>query len=361
MDTLRRDHQRAAARPEVRALRPYRLDQSRFQVKLNQNENPYDWPEEIKEEVLRRLRASPWNRYPSVDAAPLRQALAEAMGLSSDMVAVTNGSNEAILALIQTYATGGSVVYPIPTYSMVRPLTVIGGATPIEVPLRPDFSLDAQALLTKAIETNARLVFLASPNNPTGNLFAREAILAVAGGSPGVVIVDEAYFSFSRTSFLDEVLRRDRFAVIRTFSKAFSLAGARVGWIMANSQIIAEVSKVLPPYNLDLFAQTTAIVALEHRDLLEKHVRVILRERDRVFAALSQMEGVHPYPSEANFILFRTRLPAQEVFDRLLERGILVRDVSSYPLLEGCLRVTIGRPQENDLFLEALEEILRKR
>lgn len=353
------DRHRTVARPEVRALRPYRLGQPQFRVKLNQNESPYDWPKEIKEEVLRRLRSSPWNRYPAVDAAPLRQALAEAMGVSIDMVAVTNGSNEAILALIQTYATGHGLAYPVPTYSMVYPLAVVGGAKPVEVPLRPDFSLDAVALLSTAVETGAHLVFLASPNNPTGNTFEREALLQVVDGFPGVVMIDEAYFSFVRASLLEEVHHRENLAVIRTFSKAFSLAGARVGWITAHPQIIAEVSRALPPYNLDLFAQTAAMVALEHRHLLEERARAILQERDRVYTAMSRIDGVHPYPSEANFILFRTHLPARDVYNRLLERGVLVRDVSSYPMLEGCLRVTIGTPEENDLFLEALEESLR--
>ncbi len=348
---------RASPRPraEVAALRAYRIAQPEA-VKLNQNESPLDWPPELKAEVLRRLAARPWNRYPSVDAEALRAALAESSGVAPEMVAVANGSNEAILSLVEAFASGGAVATTAPGYSMAAPLAVVGGATVVAVPLRDDFALDVAAMTRAA--ARAEMVFLASPNNPTGNAFERAAVEAVLGAARGLVVVDEAYAGFARDSFLPDLPAHPNLAVVRTFSKAFALAGARVGWINANAPVIAAVQKTVPPFTLDLFAQEAALAALEHRGLLAARLGGIVAERERMRAAMARLPGIVPYRSDANFILFRTAVPPAALFDRLLRRGVLVRDVSSYPMLEHCLRVTVGTPDDNDRFLRALEESL---
>ena len=349
-------------REEIDRLRPYRIGSPAPAagavrippVKLNQNESPLDWPPELKAEVMRRLAGRPWNRYPPVDADALREALAGSHGIGPDQVAVTNGSNEAILALVQTFAGGRSVLLTAPGYSMSAPLAVIGGAAVKPVSLQRDFSLDVPAMVEAAGAGDVGMVFIASPNNPTGNAFARPELEAILDAARGVVVIDEAYAGFASDSFLPDLSRYTHLAVLRTFSKAFALAGARVGWIAAPAAVIAAVRKALPPYNLNVFAQEAALAALARPELVAKRVQMIRRERERVLEMLRRTDGVTAYRSDANFILFRTELPAAVLFLRLLQRGALVRDVSHQPMLERCLRVTIGMPDENDRFLGAL-------
>ncbi|MBI3974973.1 MAG: histidinol-phosphate transaminase [Armatimonadetes bacterium] len=347
---------RAQPRPEVAGLNAYRLRQTAA-VKLNQNESPFDYPEELKAEVLCRVAARPWHRYPPVDSAALRLSLARFCGSGAEMIAVTNGSNEAILGLVEAFASGRRVVLAVPGYSMFAPLAVAGGAAVGTVHLRPDFSLDVDAIVQAAARSpDAAMVLLASPNNPTGNVFDRPAVRAILEAARGLVVIDEAYWAFAGESWLPEVSRYPHLAVLRTFSKAFALAGARVGWIGANEEIITTVRKVLPPYNLNVFAQEAALVALEHPEAVRARVDLIVRERNRMSAAMRVIEGIRPYPSATNFILFRSAVSAGVLFERLLQRGVLVRDVSAAPLLDRCLRVTVGMPKENDRFLQALDE-----
>ncbi len=356
MSSLRRQVE-VRPRPEIESLSAYRLRREAA-VKLNQNESPQDWPPNLKAEVLARVAERAWNRYPSVDSEELRRALARYCDVDASMVAVTNGSNEAILGLVETYAGGGVVVFPNPGYSMARPLAIVGGASVEAVLLRPDFALDVAAILRAIERVERSLIFLASPNNPTGNRFPRSDIEAILEVAKGVVIVDEAYVSFAPGSWVSELSRYPHLAILRTASKAFALAGARVGWIVANAPIIAGVRKALPPYNLNVFAQEAALAALARPELVSERIQGIVRERTRLGNALAAMGGVTSYPSETNFILFRTELTAPVVFERLLARGVLVRDVSTTPLLERCLRVTVGTPDENTQFLDALRASL---
>ena len=198
------------------------------------------------------------------------------------------------------------------------------------------------------------MVFLASPNNPTGASFDRPSIKAILKAAWGLVVIDEAYAGFGGDSFVRDLARFPHLAVLRTFSKAFALAGVRVGWIVANEPVITAVRKVLPPYNLSVFAQEAALVALEHADLLGERIHSIIRERHRMSEAMAQIPGIAPHRSQTNFILFSTAIPPAVLYERLRQRGVLVRDVSNAPLLGRCLRVTVGEPEENDLFLQAL-------
>ncbi len=343
------------ARPEIQALGAYRLAGGESApVKLNQNECPHDWPEEVKAEVARRLLSRPWNRYPPLDGRAVREALGRSCGVDPEMVAVTSGSNEALLALVQAFACGRRVVLVRPGYSLSVSLAVVGGAAVQAVPLREDFGLDVPAMAQAVSDPDVALTYLASPNNPTGVAFAREDLLAVLDAARGLVVLDEAYADFAGQSLVLAVREHPHLAVLRTFSKAFGLAGARVGWVVARPEVIAAVRAALPPYNLNLFAQEAALAVLAYPDLVSARVAQVVRERQRVYRALQRLDGVQPYPSQANFILFRTPLPAPVVLQRLLAHGVLVRDVSGQPGLERCLRVTVGSPEENDRFLDAL-------
>ncbi len=356
MKPLRREVE-VRARPEIEELSGYRLRREGA-VRLNQNESPMDWPPELKSDVLAKVAARPWNRYPPVDSEELRRALARSCQVDEQMIAVTNGSNEAILALVEAFAGGAVVVLPTPGYSMARPLAIVGGATVETVLLRSDFALDVEAMVLAINRHKRSMVFLASPNNPTGNVFDRKDLEAILDAASGLVVLDEAYVSFAPGSWVSALPRYPHLAIVGTASKAFALAGARVGWIIANEPIIAAVRKALPPYNLNVFAQEAVLVALARSDLVRARVDLIARERTRLSKALKAMDGVTHYPSETNFILFRTELSGPILFERLQQRGVLVRDVSTSPLLERCLRVTIGTPEENGLFLDALRASL---
>ncbi|MCS7172868.1 MAG: histidinol-phosphate transaminase [Armatimonadetes bacterium] len=352
------------ARPEIQALPEYRLRGQQGEVKLNQNELPYDLPEEIKREVVEALLERPWNRYPPMRAERLQALLAAMSGLREEQIVLANGSNEAILGLLQAFATSGVVVLPQPGYSMARPLAVVAGAEVREIPLRPDLTLDPEAVVAAA--RDAHMVFLASPNNPTGRAVPREGIAWIAARTEALVVVDEAYWGFfpdharslvgtpeyERHTAVGLLGEFPNLAVVRTASKAFGLAGARVGWVMGGRELSAILLRTLPPYNLDVFAQLAVEAVIRRPELVRSRIARVVAERERVFTELQAM-GVRVYPSDANFLLFRCR-DASAVFEYLAAQGILVRDVSHYPQLEGCLRVTIGTPEENDRFLHAL-------
>jgi histidinol-phosphate aminotransferase len=349
----------AAVRPEVRALRPYRLPATSVHgaVRLHQNESGEDWPAEVKEEIARRLVAEPWNRYPGMRASGVAEAIGELQGTPAEMVSPTAGSNEALRAAFAAFAAGGTVVMPVPTFSMAKTLAVLAGARVVEVPLAGEFALDARALLHAAHATRAEVIYLAIPNNPPGNRFRDDAVREVLEGAPGIVLLDEAYWEFTSASWLPAVARAPRLVLARTFSKAMAAAGVRLGWLTAQPPVIAELSKVAPPYGLNVFAQVAAPVLVAHRHLAAARVRVVVAERERVGAGLRAM-GVRVHPSETNFLLFEPPAPPAAVWEGLAAAGVLVRDVSAAPGLGACLRVSIGTPADNTRFLEVLAAVL---
>ncbi|MDQ7858020.1 MAG: aminotransferase class I/II-fold pyridoxal phosphate-dependent enzyme [Armatimonadota bacterium] len=351
----------AAVRPQVRALRPYRLPAASAYagapVRLHQNESGEDWPADVKEEIARRLVAEPWNRYPGMRAAGVAAAIAELQGTPAEMVTPTAGSNEALRAAFAAFAAGGTVVMPVPTFSMAKTLAVLAGARVVEVPLAGEFALDTASLLHAAHATRAEVIYLANPNNPPGNRFPDHAVRQVIEGAPGIVLLDEAYWEFTSGSWLPVVERAPRLVLARTFSKAMAAAGVRLGWLTAQPPVIAELAKVSPPYGLNVFAQIAAPVLVAHRHLAAARVRVVVAERERVASGLRAM-GAHVYPSETNFLLFEPPAPPAAVWEGLAAAGVLVRDVSGIPQLGACLRVSIGTPEDNSRFLEALAAVL---
>jgi histidinol-phosphate aminotransferase len=348
-------------RPEVRALRAYRLGQASalpaHPVRLHQNEAAGDWPEAVKHEVAARLVAEPWHRYPSARAEGVCRALGDLQGTPPEMVLPAAGSNEALWGAFAAFAARGTVVMPAPTYSMARTLAVTAGAQVIEVPLAPGFALDATAVLRAAHAHRAEAIYLASPNNPTGNALDPEALRQVIEGAPGVVVLDEAYWEFARAPWLGAVARYPHLVLVRTFSKAMAGAALRLGWLTGQREVIEELTKVMPPYALNIFTQVAAPVLVAHRHLALARVHEVSSERERVADRLAAL-GVRAYSSETNFLLFEPGLPAAAVWEGLAARGVLIRDVSSQPHLAGCLRVTIGSRADNDRFLAALRAVL---
>jgi histidinol-phosphate aminotransferase len=272
---------------------------------------------------------------------------------------IGNGSNELILALvIAVCGRGDSVLTVKPGFSVHKRAAELLSTRLIEVPLRENFLFDVPALIREAEQ--ARLVFLASPNNPTGTALEAEDIRKIAEKTAGLLAVDEAYYEFCGRTALPLIAKRENVVVLRTFSKAWRLAGARLGYMLGRPDFVQQAAKARLPFSVGLFAQAAAEVMLDHRERVERSARDIITERERVFQELAKMAGIVPVPSLANFILFEAQgRSASDLFRRLREKGILVR-VFDDPLLEKHVRVTVGEAGENDIFLSALREIMEE-
>jgi len=349
-------------RPEIRALSAYRVPHAQGLIKLDAMENPYTWPPDLVEAWLARLREVHLNRYPDPQATSLKKRLREAMAIPPDAgLILGNGSDELIQLVILAVAAPGRVVLaPEPSFVMYRMIAAFAGMDYVGVPLRAaDFGLDLDAMLA-AIECHRpAVVFIAYPNNPTGNRFAEPDIRQVIVSAPGLVVIDEAYFAFASHSFLDSLADDDNLLIMRTVSK-MGLAGLRLGLLMGAAPWLVEFEKLRLPYNINVLSQVSAEFALAHRRVLDEQTWRICQDRAALFAGLNALPGITAFPSEANFILFRTPPgEAGRLFAALLKAGILIKDLSrAGGLLSDCLRVTVGTPEENQAFLVALADIL---
>jgi histidinol-phosphate aminotransferase len=343
-------------RPEILALKPYHVPAAAGLVKLDAMENPYRLPPDVARAVGERLADVAMNRYPDPTAPALRASLREAMRLPAELeIMLGNGSDEIIQIVSLALARPGAVVLaPEPSFVMYRMSAVAAGMRFEGVPLNPDFTLDEGRLLAAIGTHRPALTWLAYPNNPTGNLFPRASILRAAEASPGLVVVDEAYFPFSGgASLADEIGRHRNLLLVRTVSK-LGLAGLRLGLAAGRAEWISELEKLRPPYNVNVLSSTAAEVILGRREVLEEQTRRIVAERSRLEAALDRIPRVHRYPSAANFVLVRVA-DAPRAMEALIQRGILVRNLhGSHPLLAHCLRLTVGTPDENAKLIEAL-------
>ena len=347
-------------KPRVRELKAYTLKPDRGAVKLNQNENPWGAPEAIRAETLRRMEGRAWNRYPDFVPASLHEKLARFADWRADGVVAGNGSNELIQAtLMVTVGEGKRVLISEPTFALYRQVTTVLGGEVLSVPLDDGLGFDARAL-SEAIERDRPdVVILCSPNNPTGCRIEEDELEELLTKTGGIVVIDEAYFEFSGRTVAPLLKRHANLAVFRTFSKAMALAGLRVGYLLAAPELAREVSKAVLPYNLNAFSQTAAEVAVELYEIeLRPTVERIVAERERLYAELQKIEGLAPVRSCANFMVVRSTVEPRRVYDELLERfGVLIRDVSGYPMLRDYFRVSVGTPDENDRLLEGLRDI----
>jgi histidinol-phosphate aminotransferase len=349
-------------KPRVRELKAYTLSPDRASVKLNQNESPWDAPDALKRETLRRMSARAWSRYPDFVPASLHEKLAAFSGWTPDGVVAGNGSNELIQAtLMVTVGEGRRVLISEPTFALYRQVTTVLGGEVLSVPLDGELQFDVAALRA-AIEKDAPdVVILCSPNNPTGCRMDEDELESLLNASGAVVVVDEAYFEFSGRTVAPLLARHENLAVFRTFSKAMGMAALRVGYLLASPALAREVGKAVLPYNLNAFSQTAAEVAVEmYEEVLRPTVQRIVRERERLYEALVNIRGLAPVASHANFMVVRSTLEPRRVFRELLARDILVRDVSGYPMLKDYFRVSVGTPEENDRLTAALAEIFRE-
>jgi len=348
-------------RPEIREISAYHVRDSAGLIKLDAMENPHPWPAGMEDDWLESLRGVPLNRYPDPSARSLKNCLRKRLDLADDFeILLGNGSDE-LIQIIQLCAAGrdGVIVAPQPSFVMYEMTARFVGAKFVGVPLAADFTLNEEAMLDAVREYRPSVVFLAYPNNPTGNLFDRSAIERIVNEAEGVVVIDEAYHAFADASFADQIGRTDNLVIVRTLSK-LGLAGLRLGYMIGPALLLDEFDKVRMPYNIGALTQRTAEFVLDRLEVFEDQAAQIVAERERVFGVLEEMNGIEPYASQTNFILFRsTRLDAPVVFERLVEHGILIKGFgTSGSSLDQCLRVSIGTRAENEAFTGALASIL---
>lgn len=341
----------------VRAITAYTLAPYRASIKINQNENPYDMPEEIKREVEERLANRAWSRYPDFVPTELLERLAKHAGWKAEGTLAGNGSNELIQAtLMVTVGQGARVLICEPTFTLYRQIVTVMGGEVITVTLTGAFQYDIDAIEREMHK--ADVMILCSPNNPTGSRVEEKDLLYLAQNFDGIVVVDEAYQEFSGKTVVPLLNELPNLIVLRTFSKAMAMAGLRVGYFLSSPELTREVHKATLPYNLNVFSATAAEVACEKYELIQPTVDRIIGERERLFTELRAIEGVEVVPSQANFMLAKTPLPPKAIFENLLARDILVRDVSKYPMLSEYVRISIGSVEENNQLIAALKDVL---
>lgn len=340
-------------KPNIRALRAYHAEEIPCKIKLDANESPYSgaWDKGYGTRIKKHLQTL--NRYPDPEAKNLRRLAAREFRVKPENVLHGNGSDELIYNLITTF--GGPVLYPVPTFSMYGIIAQALGEKKIELPLDEKFDLNTEAFIKIIKQRNPKLIFLSSPNNPTGNCFSEDRILKIIKESKGLVIVDEAYQPFSdKRSFVPLMEKHRNLIVLRTLSK-IGLAGLRVGFMIAGADIVNEVNKVRLPFNLNILSQTIAAEALQEKRQMRSGIRSIIYERKRLFKEMEKMDGIRPYPSDANFIFFKAD-EGDRIYRALLKKGVLIRNMKG--ISEGYLRVTVGTSKENTAFLKALKQIL---
>ncbi len=345
----------------MRGLTAYRAEEPRPDlVKLDANESPFPLTEGLRKELHRSLEHVAVNRYPDPKADRLRSVLGAEHGVGAGQLVLGNGSDELIqLLLLAIGRPGDTVLAPVPTFSMYELIARAQGLRFEGASLGPGFEPDLPGMIDMIERVRPRAVFLATPNNPTGGVFSEAEILKLLAAAPGLVVVDEAYGAYAGRTMLPHLVEQERLVILRTLSKV-GLAGLRVGYIVTHPSLAAELEKVRLPFNVNAFSQEAAVVLLRHRGWIDANVREVVRERARVMDRLTALAGVEPFPSEANFVLFRTRLPGDRVFEALLGEGVLVRNLGSASGLKDCLRVTIGTAEENERFLEGLTVLMRQ-
>ena len=348
-------------RPEVQALKQYHVPPSRGLIKLDAMENPYSWPAYLRGEWLEEMQNVTLNRYPDPESTELKARLRQTFGIPAGMdLLLGNGSDELIQIInLSLRGRDSKVMVPEPSFSMYRMIAAYVGLPYVGVPLNPDFSLDLPAMLAAIEQHQPSVIYLASPNNPTGNLFADGDIEQILRASRGLVVVDEAYTAFSGSSFMNRLGEFSNLLVMRTLSK-MGLAGLRLGYLVGPTNWLCEFDKLRLPYNINTLTQATAEFVLRFEDEFEEQIGQINRDRAWLAESIRRLKGTEVFPSDANFVLFRVgKGQADRIHIALQKKGVLIKNMNGvHELLQDCLRVTVGKPSENVAFLSALTSAL---
>jgi histidinol-phosphate aminotransferase len=354
----------ALLRPEVLDLHAYHVPDSSGYIKLDAMENPYLLPPTLRSEIAEAVAAAAINRYPDPSAATLKEKIRDVTGLPQGMeILLGNGSDELIQLLALAVNKPGAVLLSVePSFVMYKMIATFTGMRYVGVPLlhnsdSADFSLDLSGTLAAINREQPALVFLAYPNNPTGNLFSADAVAQIIQSAPGLVVLDEAYYAFASDSFIPQLARYPNLLVMRTFSK-LGMAGLRLGFLAGSAAWLRELEKLRLPYNVGVLPQIVAVKLLAHHEVLLQQAEQIKQDRAKLYQQLSEIPAIKVYASEANFLMFCVA-DATAVFNGLKQRGVLIKNLNGgHPMLQDCLRVTVGTPQENIKFITALQETL---
>ncbi len=348
-------------REEIQAINAYHVADPGDMIKLDAMENPYSIPEALQHQWLDRVKAAQINRYPDPSAAKLTAILRDYMGVpEGNSIILGNGSDEIIQIMAMAVAAPDRMIMaPEPGFVMYKMIATFAGMNYLGVPLQDDFSLDMPAMLRAIKEHQPAIIFLAYPNNPTGNLFAEEDIVEIVKAAEGLVVIDEAYHPFACTSFMSRLGEFDNLLVMRTVSK-MGLAGLRLGLLAGSPKWLNEFDKVRLPYNINILTQVTAEFALQHAEVFEQQAALIREQREWLLLQLAEIEQFEVFPSRANFILLRVKQgDAQAIFESLMQQGVLIKNLHpAGGALSQCLRLTVGTPQENQAMLEALKKAI---
>lgn len=340
----------------LETLKSYSVEENQWRIRLDANERPSDLPPAVRAKVLEGLAALPFNRYPEISAQSIKTTIGTEFGLSAANVVVGNGSSEILEAVCYAFGgTGRSIVYPSPSFSMYGIYAKLADSQPVPVELNADYTVDADKLLAADSENAASVILLCNPNNPTGTVMPPEQVEYIAANTKSLVVVDEAYHEFYGLSSVNLLNKYANLAITRTFSKAYGLAAARVGYLLADEAIVKTIGKVLLPYNVNALTLVAADTVFGMREAFAGGLAENRRERERMTAALSAIPGITVYPSHTNFLLIKSE-QAAVLAARLSAQGIGIRDFSTVPGLLGCIRITVGTPAENDAVLEAVTQ-----
>ncbi len=345
--------------PALKNIATYKVEGGQqAEIKLNQNESPFDVPMWLKEEIIGEFIKEPWNRYP--DILPYRgmQAYADFLGISADSVMMSNGSNEMLYTIfLACLGPGRKVLIPEPSFSLYEKIARLLQAKIVSVPMHPDLDFDTDAILRAARDEDVDVIVLSTPNNPTSKSLSYDDVRLIVESSDAIVLVDEAYIEFSRQrSILELIDELPNLIVLRTMSKALALAGIRIGFAVANPLLMAELAKPKIPFASSRLAEITLTKVLANYSLVTDAVSYILHERDKLYNELLFIDGVNPFLSDTNFLIIRVS-DSEAVFQSLRHEGILVRNVSGYHLMENCLRFNIGLVEENRRIIEKLRSL----
>jgi histidinol-phosphate aminotransferase len=334
--------------------------QTGMQAKLNQNESPFDVPQEIKDKLVKDFTKLEWNRYPLNESPVLKEKLAALHNVNSNQVLLGNGSNQLLQTLLTaTIESGDKVLYCPPTFSLFELYVPTYGGQAVEFPIRPGNVFPIDSILETIESEKPKVVLLCSPNNPTGAEILRNDILKILDNYNGLLFLDEAYGEFSSWTAIPEIKNYENLIVSRTFSKAYSLAGLRFGYFIARKGVIDQLRKVNLPYNVNLLTEAVVSRLLEHQSEMVGQVEYLKSERNKMYEKLVKFEKIKAFPSQANFILFQCE-NSKKLFNQLQDLGVVVRDVSGYKHLKNHLRVNVGTIEENNLFIKALTTILNE-
>jgi histidinol-phosphate aminotransferase len=342
---------------KVLELESYKAESKIQGIALDKNEIPWNLNKKVEEALMRRIKSMEFNRYPDSDCTDLKAAISKYTGIDTDSIGIGNGSDELISIVLQTFINpGDTIAVHNPTFSMYKIYGTICGARIWEYNQDSSFRIKLDEFISCLQKEKPKIVFLCNPNNPTGSSLELSEIEQIVKAVDGIVIVDEAYFEFSGVTASGLLSSYDNLIVLRTFSKAFGLAGLRVGYMLACPSVISYIDRVRSPFNVNAFAQTAALEALDNIDIVSERIEIIKSERVRLTALLSELEGLQCFESRSNFLLLRSSYVG-EIYKRLQEAGIHIRSYSNPQLLD-CLRITIGSPEENNSLFEIIKEVM---